>query len=232
MALQIAAAALLLPATARWDGLGFLDWSRDPLQLDFGHLLYIPLLRVSGQLLAPLPAPGLRCVEARAQDLGIAAEPTNLVEDKRFELAGRHAAVLAAVRAPSQGLATHEVAVSDAPLLRVVVGARRPGEAGADDCDLHLLGEPCVGVGGPGVVGQRVPGGQPDGCPGYGPVKARRRQRVRYDDKHLPQGPSGEPPGPCGGTAGGVRPLGETPGRPKVMDAQAPDQAHGDADAL
>ena len=34
----------LPPQRIFWDGIGFLEWARSPVQLDYGHLLYIPLL--------------------------------------------------------------------------------------------------------------------------------------------------------------------------------------------
>jgi len=36
----------LPPEALHWDGIGFLEWAgRDPIQLDYGHTLYLPLLR-------------------------------------------------------------------------------------------------------------------------------------------------------------------------------------------
>jgi len=52
--LLFAAVIALLPTQALyWDGLAFLQAARPPLELDYGHFLYVPLLRAAHAVLAP-----------------------------------------------------------------------------------------------------------------------------------------------------------------------------------
>jgi hypothetical protein len=43
--------AALPPQALYWDDIGFLAWARDPLQLDYGHALYTPTLRLWHELM-------------------------------------------------------------------------------------------------------------------------------------------------------------------------------------